>query len=358
MKDLSRLTLEEKVGQLFFLGFHGIEPDRETRYVLDVIRPGGIVLSRRNIETFHQTYRLTSHFVENRDIPALVAVHQEGGAADPLRQLFAPIPSMSDAASRGIAQLRLLGRVIGNELQASGFNTLFGPVLDLTVPNSILRGRTLASSPAATTRGGAAFIEEITETGTFACGKHFPGLGSVERDPHFTLPHIDKARKLLLMEDVPPFEHLFNVLPMIMVGHAYYPALTDSTPIPASLSSRVVDKLLRRKLGYQGLIVTADMTLGAVTSLGLTPERFFEAFEAGNDMMLFSQTTPLVEEAYQLILRSARQSTALRNRVTASVQRILMLKRRIPLPLRNRANARVRILRHIDRLSRNVAVPV
>jgi beta-glucosidase-like glycosyl hydrolase len=99
------------------------------------------------------------------------------------------------------------------------------------------------------------------------------------------------------------------------------------------------------------------MTLGAVTGLGLTPERFLEAFEAGNDMLLFSQTTPLVEQAYHTILRAARQSVAMRNRVTASVQRILALKRRIPLPLRNGANARTRILRHIDRLSRNVEVP-
>jgi beta-N-acetylhexosaminidase len=357
MKDLSRLALEEKVGQLFFLGFHGQEPDRETRQLLDAIKPGGIVLSRRNIETFDQTTKLTARFTEGRDIPAFVAINQEGGPADRLRQLFAPIPSMSDAASTGMAQLRRLARVIGAELQATGFNTLFGPVLDLAMPGSILRGRTLGSSPAAATRCGGAFIEEIIDSGTIVCGKHFPGLGAVQRDPHFTLPQVDKSRKLLLMEDIPPFVNLFNYLPMIMVGHAYYPALSEPTPVPASLSPRVVDRLLRRKLGYQGLIVTDDMTLGAVTGLGLTPERFLEAFEAGNDMLLFSQTTPLVEQAYHTILRAARQSVAMRNRVTASVQRILALKRRIPLPLRNGANARTRILRHIDRLSRNVEVP-
>ena len=101
MKDLSRLALEEKVGQLFFLGFHGSEPDREAQELLDVIKPGGIVLSRRNIETFDQITRLTSRFAESRDIPAFVAINQEGGAADRLRQLFAPIPSMSDAANGG-----------------------------------------------------------------------------------------------------------------------------------------------------------------------------------------------------------------------------------------------------------------
>jgi len=356
MKDLSRLTLEEKVGQLLFLGFHGAEPDRETQELLDLIRPGGIVISRRNIQTFEQTARLTSQFVEGPDLPALVAIHQEGGEADRLRHLFAPIPSVGDAVQGGMAQLRLLARILGAELQASGFNTLFGPVLDLSTPGSILRGRTLAASPAATTRAGNAFIEEVAGTGIVVCGKHFPGLGAVMRDPHFTLPHIDKSKKLLLMEDVPPFVNLFDVLPLIMVGHAYYPSLSESTPVPASLSPRIVQKLLRKKLRYPGVIITDDLTQGAITSIGLTPDRFMEALEAGNDMILFSQTTPLVEKAFQTIVRAAKKSAALQNRITASVERILEIKRLLPLPVRNRANARTRILRHIDKLARTVAV--
>ena len=356
MKDISRLALEEKVGQLFFLGFHGHEPDRETRALLEVIRPGGIVFSRRNIETFDQTARLTARFVEGREIPALAAIAQEGGTADQLRHLYSPIPSASETASAGMARLRLLARIIGGELQAAGFNTLLGPSLDLATPGSILRDRTLGASPAAVTRIANAFVEEVAESGILTCGKHFPGLGSVRRDPHFALPQIDKPKKLLLVEDIPPFVNLFPTLPMIMVGHAYFPALAEGRPMPACLSPRIVDRLLRRKLGYPGVIVTDDMTLGAVTSLGLTPERFLEALEAGNDMLLFSQTTPLVEQAFHDIVRSARQSLALSNRITASVQRILALKRRIPPPVRNRANVRTRILRHIERLSRDVEI--
>jgi beta-N-acetylhexosaminidase len=99
------------------------------------------------------------------------------------------------------------------------------------------------------------------------------------------------------------------------------------------------------------VIVTDDLTMGAITSLGLTADRFLEAIEAGNDMVLFSQTTPLVEQAYQTVLRAARQSAALRNRITASAQRILALKKRIQPAVRNRANLRVRTLRQIERLS-------
>jgi len=351
MKDPGRLTLEEKVGQLFFLGFAGPEPDRETRELLDVIRPGGIVLSQRNIETFEQTIRLTASFAEDRDMPGLVAVHQEGGAADRLKQLFAPLPALSEVASGGTLQLRQTARIIGAELAAAGFNTLFGPLLDLAVPGSILRERALAATPASVTRLAKAFIEEVTQHGIFACAKHFPGMGAAQRDPHFVLPHIEKPRKLLLMEDVPPFVNVFGSVSMVMVGHAHYTTLGETKPTPASLSTRIVDGLLRRKLGYTGIIITDDMTMGAFSSLGLAAGRFLEAFEAGNDMMLFSQTTPLVEEGFQAIVHAAKKSAVLRARIDASVQRILSLKLRIQPAIQNRSYARTRVLRHIEKLS-------
>jgi len=285
----------------------------------------------------------------------LVGISQEGGTADRLRHIFGPIPAVSSASHAGMPQLRLLGRVIGAELQACGFNTLFGPVLDLSMRDSILNGRTLAATPSAVTRTGSAFIEEVNRSAILTCGKHFPGMGAVSRDPHFTLPRIEKPKKILLMEDVRPFTNNFEILPMIMVGHACYPAFGDA-PIPACMSPRIVDRLLRRKLGYNGVIVTDDLTQGAVTSMGLTAERFLEAVEAGNDMIHFSQTTPLVEQEFQTILRAAKQSASLRNRITASVERILSLKRQLRPPVGNRALLRTRILRQIDRLSQNVHV--
>src|SRR6185503_15376081 len=126
-----------------------------------------------------------------------------------------------------------------------------------------------------------AFVEEVSGHGILACGKHFPGMGAAQRDPHFSLPVIDKPKKILMMEDVPPFANLFDMLPMILVGHAHYPTLGELKPKPASLSPRIVDALLRRKLGYTGVILTDDMTMGAITSMGLTADRFLEAFEAG-----------------------------------------------------------------------------
>ena len=356
MKHLGRLTLEEKAGQLFFVGFQGHAPDANTRAMLDLVQPGGIVLSQRNIENFDQLHELTRQFVEGPAIPALVGICQEGGSMDRLKQVFAPLPSLRDVAGAGVTQVRLLARVIATELEAAGFNTSFTPVLDLERPDSVMKLRSIASNAADVSRLAAAFCEEFADKGILACPKHFPGLGSARLDPHFRLPRIDTPKRQLFQEDILPFLDLIDDVPMMMIGHAYYPALMDERPMPASLSPRIVDGLLRKKLGFQGVIITDDLTMGAVNSMGLTPDLFLRAFEAGNDMLLFSQSTPLVEQAFRTITRACRKSAALRARLDQSVERILAIKRRIPAASpRYRSELRTRVLRQIDRLNKNIA---
>src|SRR5262245_12594184 len=205
MKDPRRLTLEEKVGQLFFLGFPGSVPDPNTRALLDLVQPGGIALSPRNIENFDQIYELARRFVEAALVPSFVGIAQEGGPVDRFKQLFAPLPSAREVADAGITQIRLFARIIASELQVAGFNTNFAPVLDLNAPNSIMRERTLSSNPLEVSRLAAAFCEELSLKGIFACAKHFPGLGAARMDPHFGIPRIDLAKRQLLQEDVLPF---------------------------------------------------------------------------------------------------------------------------------------------------------
>ena len=355
MKDAHRLTLEEKVGQLFILGFQGYEPDSDTRDLLDAIRPAGFLLFQRNIQSFDQIYTLTGRLREMFPVPAFLAIDHEGGRVDRLKQIFGPIPSMPELAEGGMAQLRFGAKIIASELEATGFNVDFAPVLDLRLPGSIVAERSLSADPAEVTRLAGAFIEELGKKTIVACAKHFPGLGGAIADPHFSLPRVDRGKRQLQKEDAAPFVSLFAETGMLMMSHAYYPNLGDEKPIPASLSSRVIDGFLRKKLGYQGLVLTDDLTMGAVTSIGLTPDLFLRAFEAGNDLLLFSQTTPLAEQAFQTSLRAARGSAALRKRVDESVERILGLKARIEFePLRYRTHLKARITRQIDKLRRSL----
>jgi beta-N-acetylhexosaminidase len=353
MKD--HFTLEQKVGQLFVLGFQGYELDRDAHFFIKRIRPGGFLLFQRNIESFDQVYDLTNQLRDISTTPALLAIDHEGGRVDRLKQIFAPMPSMAELAEAGLAQLRLGARIIAAELGATGLNLNFAPVADLRLPDSMMAERCLSAEPAEVARLASGFVEELSKRSIVACAKHFPGLGGARIDPHFSLPRIDRNKRQIQQEDVLPFVKLFDQIAMIMVCHAHYPALGDEKPVPASLSSRVIEGFLRKKLGYKGLTITDDLTMGAVTSLGLTPEVFLRAFEAGNDMLLFSQTTPLAEQAFKTILKAARGSDALRRRLDESVERILLLKGRIEfLPLRYRSHLKARITRQIDKLRRSL----
>jgi beta-N-acetylhexosaminidase len=356
MKNTYRLTLEEKVGQLFCLGFQGYRPDSETRELLGVIRPGGFLLFQRNIEGFDQIYELTTVLRETFAIPPFLAIDHEGGRVDRLKQIFGPIPSMPELAASGISQLRIGARIIAAELEATGFNVDFAPVLDLRAPGSIVVERSLSANPEEVSRLAGAFIEELSKRGIVGCTKHFPGLGGAVTDPHFALPRIEKNRRQLQQEDVAPFAALFEASGMLMMSHAHYPGLGDEKPVPASVSSRVIEGFLRKKLGYQGVVITDDLTMGAITGFGLTPDLFLRAFEAGNDMFLFSQSTPLVEDAFKTILRAVRSSLPLRKRLDESVERILTLKTRTEYsPLRYRTHLKARISRQVEKL-RNTLV--
>jgi beta-N-acetylhexosaminidase len=359
MKDIDRLTLEEKIGQLFWLGFQGPAPDAAARSFLETIRPGGFILSQRNIESFDQLCALTRSLKEGMSLPALVGIHQEGGAADRLKQVFAALPAVHDVAGEGVTALRSMARIMAMELEVCGFNTGFSPVLDLHVPGSVMRDRALSSNPGEVTNLGRVFAEELRECGILPCAKHFPGMGGALMDPHFVLPRIDKPKKSMLLDDALPFLNLIDDMPMMMVGHAYYPGLgsglSDEKPMPASLTARIVGGLLRRKFGYEGVIITDDLTQGAVHAVGLTSDIFLQAFLAGNDMMLFSQTTPLVEHGFQAMVRATRQSEAMRARVDESVERILTLKQGLRnTPVRFRAQTRTRTLRQIEKLRKGM----
>jgi beta-N-acetylhexosaminidase len=354
MRD-PHVTLEQKIGQLFVLGFQGPEPDAETRALLDMIQPAGFLLSQRNIDNFDQVYTLTTAIQERCAITPFIAIDHEGGRVDRLKHIFTTMPSMAELAGAGLGQFRLGARIIAAELQATGFNLNLAPVVDLRLERSIVAERCLAAEPAEVGRLACAFAEELSRRGIMTCTKHFPGLGGASVDPHFVLPHIERSKKQIQQDDAAPFVRLFDRAGIIMISHAHYPGLGDEKPIPASLSARVVEGFLRKKLGYKGLTITDDLTMGAVTSVGLTPELFLRAFEAGNDLLLFSQTTPLVAQAFRTILTGAKKSAVLRRRVDESVERILACKRRLEfIPLQYRAHLRARITRQIEKLRKSV----
>ncbi len=183
MKDLGRLTLEERVGQLFFVGFQGLVPDAETKARFERIRPGGIVFLQRNVQSIDRTYELNLHLQSQANPPVFLAMNQEGGAVDRLKHVVAPIPSVAELADLGTAAVRAGARLIASELDACGFNLNLTPVLDLGLPGSVMRERALAAAPIEVSRLGRVVIDEFEKKALLSCGRHFPGLGGPSATP-------------------------------------------------------------------------------------------------------------------------------------------------------------------------------
>jgi len=357
MKDLGRLTLEERVGQMFVLGFSGTTPEADAWARIERIRPGGIVFQQRNIESLDQVADLTLRFRSSQELPPVLAVNQEGGAIDRFKHVLAPVPSPGEVAHAGVGAVRAAARLIVAELVAAGFNVNLAPVLDLGLDGSIHPERALADSAAAVERIARPTIDEARKKDILSCARHFPGLGGASRDPHFALPRIDRPRRRLFSEDMVPFNDLKHDLDMVLVGHGHYPTLGDLRPVPASLSPRVI-AILRDTVRFEGVAITDDLTMGAVTTYGLKPETFVRAVEAGNDMIQFSQATPLAESGFEAVLGRARTDRSFRRRVDESVSRILDLKRRLPPPTaKPRPATRNHLIRQIEKLRESVVEP-
>lgn len=328
----SRLALEEKVGQLFWIGFEGtsLGPSLE-RLILD-IRPGGLILFGRNIENAAQVRDFNDALIRTLPIPPFIALDQEGGRVSRLRGILGPTPSAWALAARPDAAraVRRVSVATARALRLLGFNVNFAPVLDLSDPGmqNGIGDRAFGIAPGRVVDLAGRFVRAHLESGVLPVGKHFPGLGRARADTHLSLPVIAATRADLWQSDLLPYRRLGRMLPMIMAGHACYPGLQQSDREPASLAREVVDGLLRRRIGYPGLILTDDLEMGAVDQRMDGGEQALRALRAGNDGLMFCRSEARIREAFQAVVEAFRARWLKRARLDASVRRTLSLKRR------------------------------
>ena len=220
--------------------------------------------------------------------PSFLAIREEGGPLGPLHKILPGLPSPRSVTSKGPAAAGKLGELIGESLCLLGFNTNFAPLLDLaTKANEKLVGdRAFSASPKVVAECGAAFVRGLAKHEVLACGKHFPGMGSVPQSHSGSLPVSGKPMAALWREDLLPYRRLSASLPMILVSSASYKAYDFDRPRPACLSPLVVEGLLRVKLGYQGIVVAYDFESKAVQGNLSTNEAAVESLLAGCDMMI------------------------------------------------------------------------
>src|SRR6201987_3230381 len=320
-----RMSLRHDVGQLLLVGLSGIELDATERRWLRLVRPAGTLLFRRNIEEAAQVHALLESVANIvGDGPLFHAVDVEGGLVDRLRDLIAPLPAPAPGAATGNKKLyREHGYLIGSQLRLLGFNLAFAPVLDLRTAASdeVMRTRVVSGDPKGVVAYAEAFLTGLSKAGALGCGKHFPGLGSGALDSHHATPAIDRTWKQLWEEDMLPYRKLHRALPFIMVSHATYPRASskpDSRPLPASISPFWIDRTLRHKLGFRGLIVSDDMEMGGILHHAPIEEAAIAAIAAGTHLIEICKDPALVLTAYEAILSEAENSRSFRATVEQS----------------------------------------
>jgi beta-N-acetylhexosaminidase len=331
-------TLRRQVGQLIIAGLEGPELTATERAWLKLIRPGGIILFRRNIEEPRQTFELLREATEITGAPNFRCVDLEGGLVDRLRDLIAPMPSPAAVyATDKPALFKKHGQLIAQEARSLGFNTVFAPVLDLALPPSasVMRTRVVSANPAEVTTYARAFLQGFEAEGLIGCGKHFPGLGGGNLDSHHAMPVIERSWEELWTQDIAPFRALASQLPMIMVAHASYPQ-ASRTRAPASVSSFWITEVLRKKMRYRGVVISDDMEMGGILTQRSMEEAAVEAIAAGMDILEICKDHTLTLRAYEVLLSEAENSASFRRKIhqaASHIQRSKTQKAFGPMPL-------------------------
>ena len=330
-----------KVGQTLIIGFDGTEVTPALAQILRRIQPAGVILFARNIINAQQTHKLLKDCQGCVKDRLFTSVDLEGGRVDRFRNVTGPTPSAAEVFATGEPKLyRKHGEIIGKVCCTLGFNLDFAPVLDLafTASRKVMSSRAFSTDPKAVVAYAREFLAGLGAAGVIGAGKHFPGLGEGNLDSHHQLPVIKKSFPQLWEEDLAPYRMMKRELPMVLVNHANYPDVTRD-PLPASLSKYWITDVLRRKIGYRGLVVSDDLEMGGVLEAAPIDEAATKFIAAGGDLCLICHEQDRIEQAYETMLRESERDSMFRRRVLESAKRVAAfkkkskdLKRRVPAP--------------------------
>ncbi len=330
---LELAELDSKIAQLFIVGMPGSKLDEGTRRLVGEIGVGGVIFFSRNIKDPIQLAGLCNDLqdlsLSTQEIPLFLAIDQEGGRVARLRhpftefrgnELIAQSKSPETEAAR-------FAEITAMEMSLVGLNMNLAPVLDIPrgEPEAHLKGRTFGSDPELVSKLGEIVIGGLQGKGIMAVAKHFPGLGAARLDPHKTELTIDADENELREIDFKPFEAAIESgVVGIMVSHACYPALDPQRP--ATMSPVIIGEILRGEMGFEGLVLTDDLEMEAITRQWGVPEAAALALEAGSDVLLICENQELVAQAISEIRGRILRGDIPVQRLREAVERIVNIK--------------------------------
>lgn len=329
-ETLSKMTLEEKIGQLIVVGFSSTKIDSHIKTMIQDYNVGGVILYDRNMESPAQVAQLSKDLQglaaeNNVPIPLMMSIDQEGGEIVRMRDKVADKPSQQElgenADSDAIYETNLQ---TGKELQEMGIQVNYAPVLDLSATDS----RSFGENPNQAAEFGMEAIKGLNDSGITATLKHFPGNGRSDVDPHYDSSEVEADQMDLENNDIFPFKKVIDKVDhnqfFVMVTHLKYPAYDEENP--ASLSPVIIQELLREKLGYQGIVVTDDLEMGAVNQYYTYQDLGYNTVNAGADLLLVCHKLESQSQVIEGIRDAVETDQLTEERIDESVKRILTYK--------------------------------
>ncbi len=330
---IAEMTIEEKVGQLIMVGFEGPQANEAIETHISERFVGGVVLFSQNIQSPKQTAELTNELqglarATTHQIPLFIGIDQEGGWVIRLREGATVLPgNMALGATDSTELAERAGEITAVELAAVGVNLNFAPVMDVNnnPHNPVIGHRSFGESAELVSRLGVAYIRGLQRNGVLATAKHFPGHGDTAVDSHFDLPTVNHDRERVHALELQPFQAAIEAdVAAIMTAHIVYPAFDDN--LPATLSPTLLTNLLRKELGFNGLLITDDMEMKAIDDRYRSGEAAVMAVEAGADIVMVLWTPTKQIEVFDALLSAVKSGRISQARLDQSVKRILKSK--------------------------------
>ena len=286
------------------MGVPGAVLTPETAARLKKLQPGGFILFGRNIQSPEQLRKLIDDLRDISNVEPFITIDQEGGRVSRLRLIGEEPPNAQSLRDKGDpALIKRHGKLTGQVLRQFGFNLDLCPVLDISYDDAAdnsLKGRTYGRNPQQVIDNAGIFNRAMRAEGILSCGKHFPGYGPADCDPHEFLPVITKSREEMERSELLPYSALLPELDSVMTCHSNYTAYDpDRGRWPASLSHNIVTKLLRHQYAFDGLAMTDDLDMGAILNEVTFEQAIQEAVRAGNDLVMICHRVEMVELARQ-----------------------------------------------------------